>query len=76
MELKSVVHMEVKKNDRSYVFAMPVGAPFGECYDACFQVLEKIVALTQQAAEQARPKEAPEAPVSSEEPSSAEAIAS
>lgn len=61
MELKSIVHIEIKKNDRTYVFALPVGAPFGEAYDAAFEVLGKITEFAQQAAEQARPKEVSEA---------------
>jgi hypothetical protein len=57
MELKSVVVIETKKNDRIFQFSMPVGAPFGECYDACFEVLNKVVELSKEAAEAAKPKE-------------------
>ena len=35
-------------------FIMPIGAPFGECYDACFEALNKIVALSKEAAEAAK----------------------
>ena len=54
MDLKSVVSVEVKKNDRIFQFLMPVGAPFGECYDACFETLNKIAELSKEAAEAAK----------------------
>jgi hypothetical protein len=57
MEVKSQVLLEVKKNDRVYTFSLPMGAPFGECYDACFESLQKILELAQQSAEKARPQE-------------------
>jgi len=54
MDLKSAVIIETKKNDNVFQFIMPIGAPFGECYDACFEALNKIVALSKEAAEAAK----------------------
>ena len=63
MDIRSYVDVEVKKNDRVYHFYMPVGAPFGEAYDASFEMLSSITEMAKQAAENARPKEAEEPPV-------------
>ena len=49
MNLKSAVIIEVEKNERKYSFSMPVGAPYGECYDAAFEVLKSVVELSTQA---------------------------
>lgn len=61
MDIKSYVDVEVKKGDRVYHFFMPVGAPFGEAYDAAFEALTNITELAKQAVENARPKEVEEA---------------
>ena len=58
MDLKSCVYLEITKNERTYYFYMPVGAPFGEAYDAAFEALTSITELAKQAADNARPKEA------------------
>ncbi len=55
MELKSIVQIEVERNDRKYTFSMPVGVSYGEAYDAAFEVLQKTVELAQKAAESTRP---------------------
>lgn len=56
MDIKSVPTMavEVTTNDRVYKFVMPMGAPFGEAYDACHGVLAEIVKWAKQAEEQAK----------------------
>ena len=59
MELKSLILVEVKKDDRVYRFEMPVGAPLGECYDAAFQALNKIAELMRDAASKAERKDEP-----------------
>ena len=59
MDVKSYVDVAVSKNDRLYHFYMPVGAPFGEAYDASFEVLSGITEMAKQAAENARPKDEP-----------------
>lgn len=58
MDIKTYVDIEIVKNERVYRFAMPVGAPFGEAYDAAFEALNKVSELMKQAAESAaRPQE-------------------
>jgi hypothetical protein len=53
----SKVDLTIEKNGRTYVFSMPVGAPFGEAYDVAFGVLNEILELSKKAAENAKPKE-------------------
>ena len=60
MNLKSFVDIEIVKGERTYHFLMPVGAPFGEAYDASFETLSAITDMAKQAAEQAKPKEGAE----------------
>lgn len=48
--------MIVEKNDKKFTFIMPVGANWGESYDACFECLMKIVELSKQAAEAMKQK--------------------
>lgn len=49
--MKSVVNFEVKKDDRTYIFSIPMGAPYGESYDVCFEMLQKIKEMASQAAD-------------------------
>ncbi|HET8685137.1 MAG TPA: hypothetical protein VFM18_00575 [Methanosarcina sp.] len=53
-ELQSTIIARVKKEDREYVFLMPQGAPCGEAYDACFEVLQEIIKMSERLAEQAK----------------------
>lgn len=55
MEIKSLVVIEVDKNDKKYTFSMPTGVSYGEAYDAAFDVLQKTVELAQKAADSTRP---------------------
>lgn len=57
MDQKAMVNLEVKKGERTFVFSMPIGAPFGEAYDAAFTVLNEIMEMSKKAVEQAKPKE-------------------
>ena len=57
MDIKSFISVEVTKNERTYHFYMPVGAPFGEAYDAAFEVLNSITEMAKQAVEKAKPQE-------------------
>jgi hypothetical protein len=41
-------------NDRTYTFSLPVGAPFGEAYDVCHEVLMQINGMASAAAEKAK----------------------
>ena len=52
MALKSVVTVEVEKNEFLYTFSMPAGRPLQECYDACAEVSKEIVEFSQQLQEQ------------------------
>lgn len=63
MDIKSTVVIEIKKNDNVYRFEMPVGAPFGECYDAAFQTLNKVSELAKEAADKMNPQAAETQPV-------------
>ena len=49
--IKSFVTVEVEKNDKTFLFLMPVGAPLGEAYDAAFEVLQELVARSKEAAD-------------------------
>ena len=62
MEIRNVIDIEIKKNERTYHFYMPVGAPYGEAYDVAFEALARITELAKQAADQAKPKELVEEP--------------
>lgn len=57
MDLKSMIVIEVEKNERVFTFLLPVGAPFGEAYDAAFEMLSKIVDMSNEAAENMKRKE-------------------
>lgn len=54
MNLRSAIIIEVVKNERTYQLTLPVGAPYGEAYDATFEILGKILELAQAATEQAK----------------------
>ena len=43
----------IEKNERNYEFTMPFGAPYGEAYDACHEMLGKIVEMSKEAQERA-----------------------
>ena len=62
MEQLAYVCLEVKKDENSFKFYMPMGAPLGQAYDAAFECLLEIVSLSKAAAERARAQE-PEKPV-------------
>jgi len=52
-----MVSLEIKKEDRTYSFLMPIGSPFGEAYDAAFAVLAEINKMSQEAVETAKREE-------------------
>jgi len=54
---KALIVISVKKEDRSYEFHMPMNSPLGECYDACFEIMNDIVSMSQKAAERAERKD-------------------
>ena len=49
-----MVNFEVVKGDRKYVFSIEMGAPLGECYDVCHEVLMEIMKLAQQSADKVK----------------------
>lgn len=57
MEMKNCIEFVVTKGERAYTFHMPTGAPFGELYDAAFEMLNEVLRLAQEAAQKAAPKE-------------------
>lgn len=42
-EMNSKISIDVTKEDRVYSFSMQQGAPCGEAYDACFEVLQQLL---------------------------------
>lgn len=61
MELKTKVSIEVSRQDgettRHYQFILPYGAPLGEVYDVCHDMLQEIVKMAQNAADKAKKEE-------------------
>ena len=57
VDQKAVHVMSVKKEDREYEFTMPMNAPLGECYDACFEMMSQVVTMSQEAAKRAERKD-------------------
>lgn len=53
-QLSSSIIARVQKEDREYLFVMPQGSPCGEAYDACFEVLQEIIKMSERLAEQAK----------------------
>jgi len=70
MDIRALISIEIKKNDRTYVFNMPVGAPYGEAYDAAYEVTSKILQLAAEAAEKNRAQTDAPVPVQEAEASS------
>jgi hypothetical protein len=62
MEQKAIVVVEVTKNERLYRFELPVGAPFGEAYDSCFEILHEILSMAQKAKDSAKRQESESQP--------------
>jgi len=54
LTIKTEVICVIEKGDNVYRFSMPVGAPFGEAYDAAFDVLEKVQGLAHDAVKNVR----------------------
>lgn len=65
MDVKTQVVLEVKKNDRIFSYCMPAGAPFGEAYDAAYEILQQIIEFSKKATETLKQPE-----VKEEEPKS------
>jgi hypothetical protein len=54
MNLRSFVSIELEKNGRVYSYLMPVGAPYGEAYDAAFEICQNILDMAKKASEGAK----------------------
>lgn len=54
--------LESKKGEKTFRFYMPIGAPLGECYDACFEFLQRITEAANKAVENTERKEVEEKP--------------
>jgi hypothetical protein len=58
MNVKTSISIEITKDERVYSFVMPAGAPFGQAYDAAFEILQQIVEFSKKAADSAKPADA------------------
>ena len=54
MNLRSMVDVEIVKNERTYRLSIPVGAPYGEAYDAAHECLLAVLDMAKNGAEQAK----------------------
>lgn len=54
LESKPTLTLEVKQNERTYYFTMPMGSPLGETYDAAYMVLQQIFKFAKEAEEAAK----------------------
>jgi len=57
MKQEGLVKLEAEKNERSYSFIMPLGAPYGEAYDILFEMMQEIVDLSKKAADKLKREE-------------------
>lgn len=60
MDQKAVVKLKIDKNEKPFYFEMPIGAPFGEAYDAAFDFLQEIIRMSKDAADRAKREEVTE----------------
>jgi hypothetical protein len=58
MELKTTLNFEITKNERTYRVIIPIGAPYGEVYDAVFSCLQGIIEHQQKSIEQMKTQQA------------------
>lgn len=58
MDIMSTIQLRIIKNDRSYYFSIPVGAPYGEACDVLFECIEKLTDMMKEAASKSKPSEA------------------
>ena len=52
-----MIAIEIKKEDRKYVFMMPLGCPLGEAYDVCHETLQEIIKMSHELADRAKREE-------------------
>lgn len=53
MNQKTYVQLEIIKNDKSYIFSVPFGSSYQDCYDAAIEISNNIVQISKEAQEQA-----------------------
>lgn len=51
MKFKSVLNLEVEKNEKIFTIGFPVGATFQDCYDFLQEASKKIIELSKEAEE-------------------------
>lgn len=56
MDALSTIVLKTQRNERTFEFIIPVGAQYGEAYDAAFEILMHVSKMAQTAAEQLKPK--------------------
>ena len=59
---KAKVVIEVVTDTNTYSFTMPIGAGFGEAYDAAYKVLQELAAMAQKATDAAARQVTPATP--------------
>lgn len=57
MDTKQVISIEVKKDDNTFAFHMPLGATWGHAIDAAFEILQEIHKLAAKSVDTMKPKE-------------------
>lgn len=57
MEFKSIVKLEITKNNKTFALELPHGTPIGEAYDAVHQILEGVVRMAAQEAARIKPQD-------------------
>ncbi len=62
MAVKAYVTIEIVKNERVYTFSIPVGAPYGEAYDAVAEAKATVFDLLAKSLEADKQQESSEAP--------------
>lgn len=49
MDKKLTVKLSVEKEGHDFTFTMPVGCPWGQVYDAAFEILNEIAVMAKEA---------------------------
>ena len=52
MDKSAMVEFLVEKDERSYKFYAPFGAPMGETHDALYEIIQEVIKMAQERAEQ------------------------
>lgn len=54
MNIREIINLEVKKEERTYVFSIPRGAPLGEAYDVVLEMAAGVDGMFTEALERAK----------------------